>query len=105
MKIKIDASIVCFACVIIAAIPVTILRTKTYAIGYELAKLKEKERAQRQRSNELQSLLAAAQHSVRDRYLSQTGSSDFKKLSLPETEAVFRAGENKQAKQERKTTE
>lgn len=65
---RIDASIVCFAMVVLAAIPVTTLRSKTYAIGYELGRLKETERELRQRNIELQSTLASVQRSVRDKH-------------------------------------
>ncbi len=41
---RLDPTLICFLAVVIAAIPVTLLRSKTYALGYELAALKEQER-------------------------------------------------------------
>jgi hypothetical protein len=68
---KIDASIGCFVIVMMLAIPVATLRTKTFAVGYELGKLKDNERELRQRNTELKSTLASLQRSVRDRYINQ----------------------------------
>lgn len=95
---RIDASIVCFAIVVLAAIPVTTLRSKTYAVGYELGHLKETERALRQRNIELQSTLASAQRAVRDKLLARSSKSDTPpRLALPSAEAVIRAPQETQA--------
>ena len=88
---KIDASIVCFAMVVLAAIPVATLRTKTYAIGYELGKLKETERTLRQKNIELQSDLASVQRSIRDRHLSRSTKAEPGKLQLPGADSVIHA--------------
>lgn len=88
---RVDASMVCFALVVLAAIPVATLRSKTYAIGYELGKLKAQERALRQHNIELQSELAAVQRSIRDKHVARGPKSDSGKLLLPGAEAVIHA--------------
>lgn len=90
MKVfKLDASIVCFGLVMIAAIPVAALRAKTYAIGYELGKLKEQERVLRQKNVELQFEQAGIQRSVREKLVSKSGSDSNAVLRLPETGSVI----------------
>ncbi|MBM3382044.1 MAG: hypothetical protein FJY29_06335 [Betaproteobacteria bacterium] len=91
MNIKrIDASLLCFALVVIAAIPVAALRTKTYAIGYELGRLKSEERQLRQKNTELQGQLASVQRSVRDAKLKNTNNENEAQLKLPAKTNVLR---------------
>ncbi|MEY4065864.1 MAG: hypothetical protein RIR26_2072 [Pseudomonadota bacterium] len=85
-----DASLLCFALVVIAAIPVAALRTKTYAIGYELGRLKSEEKILRQRNMELQSQLASVQRSVRETRLKTGASSGQAQLNLPQKNNVLR---------------
>lgn len=87
---KIDASLLCFALVVLAAIPVAALRTKTYAIGYELGRLKSEERLLRQRNTELQGQLASVQRAVRDAKLKNTGHANGAQLDLPAKSNVLR---------------
>lgn len=88
---RVDASLVCFAVVMLAAIPVAALRAKTYSVGYDLGKLKESERALRQRNVELQVELASTQRSVRERFLKKSGTENGR-LKLPETNSVLYSG-------------
>lgn len=85
--LRIDASILCFAIVILAAIPVASLRTRTYSLGYELGALKLKEQELRQRTVELQSDLAETQRAVRDRHVGATTSPA--QLQLPAENTVI----------------
>jgi TolA-binding protein len=85
-----DASLLCFALVVIAAIPVAALRTKTYAIGYELGRLKSEEKLLRQRNTELQSQLASVQRSVRETRLRSGTSQGQAQLNLPQKQNVLR---------------
>lgn len=87
--LKFDTSIVCFVLVMAAAIPVAALRAKTYSVGYDLGKLKEKERQLRQRNIELQYDLAATERQVREKNM-KPGSGDGGELKLPEPSAVLR---------------
>lgn len=87
---RIDASLLCFALVVLAAIPVAALRTKTYAIGYELGRLKSEERLLRQKNTELQGQLASVQRSVRDAKLKNTNSDGEVQLKLPAKTNVLR---------------
>ena len=65
---RVDVSLVCFVLVLAAAIPVALLRTKTYALGYDLGRLKSRERELRQRNVELVSEMASTQRDVRDQH-------------------------------------
>ena len=85
-----DASLLCFALVVIAAIPVAALRTKTYAIGYELGRLKSEEKILRQRNMELQSQLASVQRSVRETRLRSNTPQGQAQLNLPHKNNVLR---------------
>lgn len=87
---QIDASLLCFALVVIAAIPVAALRTKTYAIGYELGRLKAEERTLRQRNTELESQLASVQRTVRDARLKTGVHLEQTQLNLPSKANVLR---------------
>jgi hypothetical protein len=87
---KIDASLLCFALVVLAAIPVAALRTKTYAIGYELGRLKSEERQLRQKNTELQGQLASVQRSVRDAKLKTRNNENEAQLKLPAKTNVLR---------------
>lgn len=87
---KIDASILCFALVVVAAIPVAALRTKTYAIGYELGRLKSEERQLRQKNTELESELASVQRSVRESKIKKTADGQTSVLNLPSQSDVIR---------------
>lgn len=90
---KIDASIVCFVLVVLCAVPVIILRTKTYEIGYELGQLKEQERKLRQKYNILQSNLAEKQRAIREKYLNAKINGPITGLHLPGPGNVMRAQE------------
>lgn len=82
--LKFDTSIICFVLVMMAAIPVAALRAKTYTVGYDLGKLKDKERQLRQRNIELQYDLAATERQIREK--NHVGND----LKLPEPSAVLR---------------
>ena len=89
---RVDVSLVCFVLVLAAAIPVALLRTKTYALGYDLGRLKSQERTLRHRNAELLFELASAQRSVRDKLISRTsGGQGASKgaLALPEAAQVL----------------
>jgi hypothetical protein len=86
----VDVSLVCFALVVSAAIPVALLRTKTFALGYELGALKAQEREHRQRNAELISQLASARREARDKLFANSNKSH---LSLPSREQVVHGGE------------
>lgn len=91
MKIvKLDASLVCFAAVMLVAIPVAALRAKTYSVGYDLADLKKIEREQTQKNIELQFELASQQRAVREKYLGKNGSAA--QLTLPKPSSVLHEG-------------
>lgn len=87
---RIDASLLCFALVVVAAVPVAALRSKTYSIGYELGRLKSEEKLLRQRNVELQSQLATVQRSVRDNQLKTTVAGKPTQLNLPSKTNVWR---------------
>lgn len=82
-KIRLDLSIVCFALVLLSAIPVTTLRSKTYALGYELAELKARERELHRREAELQAQLVRTQRQVRDKMLSRSGNAKSLEIAAP----------------------
>jgi hypothetical protein len=88
---RIDASLLCFALVVAAAIPVAALRSKTYTIGYELGRLKSEEKQLRQRNVELQSQLASVQRAVRDNHLKSNSNSKENQLNLPSKTNVWRS--------------
>ncbi|MEN9824991.1 MAG: hypothetical protein RI953_736 [Pseudomonadota bacterium] len=90
---RIDASLLCFALVVIAAVPVAALRSKTYSVGYELGRLKSEEKMLRQRNVDLQSQLAALQKNVRENRLKSNSSDGQPKLNLPSKANVWRANE------------
>ena len=87
---KWDASLVCFILVVLAAVPVAALRAKTFSIGYELGQLKNKERELRQSNIELQTELASAQRTVREKWIPHQ-SKRAQILSLPEPTQVIRS--------------
>lgn len=87
---KIDASILCFALVVIAAIPVAALRTKTYAVGYELGRLKAEERLLRQKNTELESQLASVQRGVRESRIKKSADGHSSALNFPSRSDVIR---------------
>ena len=87
---RIDASLLCFALVVLAAVPVAALRTKTYSIGYELGRLKSEEKLLRQRNVELQTQLASVQRAVRDSRLKNAGQGKPAQLNLPSQTNVWR---------------
>lgn len=87
---RVDASILCFALVVIAAIPVAALRTKTYAVGYELGRLKAEERLLRQRNTELEGQLASVQRSVRESKIHKKADGHSSQLNLPSQSNVIR---------------
>jgi len=87
---RLDASLLCFALVVVAAIPVAALRTKTYAIGYELGRLKSEEKQLRQRNTELQGQLASVQRAVRDSRLRNQTNGGQVELNLPSKSNVLR---------------
>ncbi|MFZ9519168.1 MAG: hypothetical protein ACO3A4_01700 [Silvanigrellaceae bacterium] len=88
---RIDASLLCFALVVIAAVPVAALRSKTYSVGYELGRLKSEEKSLRQRNVDLQSQLAALQKNVRENRLKANDGDGQPKLNLPAKSNVWRA--------------
>ncbi|NBW82665.1 hypothetical protein EBR21_13015 [bacterium] len=90
---RIDASLLCFALVVIAAVPVAALRSKTYSVGYELGRLKSEERMLRQRNVDLQSQLAALQKNVRENRLKSNSADGQPKLNLPSKSNVWRANQ------------
>lgn len=100
---RVDVSLVCFVLVLAAAIPVALLRTKTYALGYELGQLKSRERELRQRNVELLSELASTQRTVRDKHTSssaqhsmsqaRSGKANENALVLPSAKEVLHAKE------------
>lgn len=100
-SIRIDASLVCFAVVMIAAIPVAALRAKTFGVGYDLGRLKETERNLRQKNVELQFELAATERAVRDKFLSKQGS-DFGHLQLPSQKSIIYGNSAAQTNKESK---
>ncbi len=101
---RIDASLLCFALVVIAAIPVAALRSKTYSIGYELGRLKSEEKHLRQRNVELQSQLASVQRSVRESHLKNNQGSKQTQLNLPAKSNVWRP-QSDSSQPERRTGE
>jgi hypothetical protein len=88
---RIDASLLCFALVVAAAIPVAALRSKTYSIGYELGRLKSEEKQLRQRNVELQSQLASVQRLVRESHLKLNSGNKENQLNLPSKTNVWRS--------------
>lgn len=87
---RIDGSLLCFSLVVVAAVPVAALRSKTYSIGYELGRLKAEEKQLRQRNVELQSQLASVQRSVRFNRLKIDGHGTQAQLNLPAKSNVLR---------------
>ncbi|NBO37181.1 hypothetical protein EBU99_01215 [bacterium] len=99
---RIDASLLCFALVVLAAIPVAALRTKTYGIGYELGRLKTEERQLRQKNIDLQSQLAAVQRTVRESRLKTSTNSGVSQLNLPSKTNVLRPSNSLKASENSK---
>ena len=64
--IRLDVSLICFAFVVIAAVPVTLLRTKTFALGYELGQRKEHEKGLIKKKDQLLQELASKKKIIRD---------------------------------------
>lgn len=94
MKIRwksIDASLLCFALVVIAAVPVAALRSKTYSIGYELGRLKSEEKILRQKNIDLQSQLASVQRNIRDVHIKTQNQGSKNQLNLPSKTKVWNA--------------
>ena len=60
-----DISLVCFILVIVSAVPVIMLRSKTYTVGYEIGKLKRAEHVLRQKQDELETELATYKSLIR----------------------------------------
>ena len=83
-----DISIICFLLVLAAAIPVAWLRTKTYALGYELGKLKHIEEELRQQ-NALLSLEIYEQQKIIRSNLSEKSTD----LHFPQPNRVLHASE------------
>lgn len=100
---RVDVSLVCFVLVLAAAIPVALLRTKTYALGYDLGRLKARERELRQRNVELLSEIASTQRSVRDKHTSlgvaRNGKPADGTLALPGAHEVLHGKEPRNAKE------
>lgn len=90
--VRIDAGLLCFILVIVAAVPVASLRARTYSLGYELGTLKLKEQELQQQQFQLQSELAMVQKSIREKYLHTTNNgrnSRPQKLQLPTADTVI----------------
>ena len=65
-KFRLDVSLICFGLVVVAAVPVTLLRTKTYALGYEIGKRKQTEKTLLNKKDRLTQELASKKRSIRD---------------------------------------
>jgi hypothetical protein len=91
---RVDASIICFALVVVAAVPVAALRSRTYSIGYSLGELKKQERQLRQKNIELKSQLATTQRTIRDKYFgnAQKRKPATGELVLPENHQIMHRG-------------
>jgi hypothetical protein len=86
-RFRVDVSLICFAFVVIAAVPVTLLRTKTFALGYELGQRKQHERILIQKRDLLARELAAKQKLIRE----NRGNG----FEFPNNDQILRHGEAK----------
>jgi regulator of replication initiation timing len=97
MKVKkVEVSLVCFALVIAAAVPVALLRTRTYSLGYELGRLKAQEKKLIQENVALLAELNETKYAIREKYISPTNAApkqlnkiDSRQLALPEFDHVI----------------
>lgn len=81
--------IIIIAFTIVVGVAVITMRSKTYAVGYEIANLKEKEKILRQQQIELQANLAEMQRKARDNILAQTNTDGTAKYVLPDPSQVI----------------
>ena len=65
------------------------LRSKTYRVGYEIAKLKAQEKSLREQNTELRIRLSQLQKQVRDKLLNEKNAAGQKKFIFPDTAHVM----------------
>lgn len=74
---------------VLVGIVVITLRSKTYSVGYEIAKLKKEEKHLRQRKIELKTQLTSLQKHIRDMYIQKARESGHHPLFFPERDHVI----------------
>jgi hypothetical protein len=94
-KFRLDVSLLCFGLVFVAAVPVTVLRTKTYALGYEIGQKKQNEKVLIRQRDLLQQELAGIKHSIRTQALQTKTQNDTadSRLSFPEPRQILQHGQ------------
>lgn len=86
---QIDSIVFVLILTIIIGVAVITLRSKTYSVGYEIAKLKAKEKNLREKNTELRIQLSQQQRSLRERLLNTRNAEGKKKFVFPDTEHVI----------------
>lgn len=85
---KVDVILFIIILTIFVGITVVTMRSKTYAVGYEIAALKKKEKILRQKQLELLSHLAELETETRMKLLTQT-ENGMPKYQLPPLKDVY----------------
>ncbi len=86
---KIDSIVFVLILTIIIGVAVITLRSKTYTVGYEIAKLKANEKSLRKQNAELHIQLSQLQKKIRERLLNQNNTAGQKKFIFPDTAHVI----------------
>jgi hypothetical protein len=76
--------------VIVAAFLITVLRTQTLSLGYEIAELKKQETHLRQRQLELEADMAMAKRTVREKRLAEKHADGTPYYVIPDAKRVLR---------------
>ena len=86
---KLDSIVLVLLFTIIAGGGVIALRSKTYSVGYEIAKLKSQEQKLREQNTELRIQLYQAQKRIRERLLAEKTMDGKKKFVFPDNTHVI----------------
>lgn len=86
---KIDSIVFVLIITIIIGVAVITLRSKTYSVGYEIAKLKSKEKKLREQNTEIRIKLSQLQKQIRDKLLNETNAQGQKRFIFPDTGHVI----------------
>lgn len=86
---KVDSIVTIMIFTMIVGGIVITLRSRTYYIGYEIAKLKNQEKNLREQNDELRVELTAVQRNIRNSLLSEKDSTGKPKYIFPDTSHVI----------------
>jgi len=91
---KIDSVVTVLVLTIVIGVCVVTLRSQTYYVGYDIAKLKSQEKSLRKQNTELQIELSKLQRNIRAKLLSEKNAVGNKKMVFPDTAHVIVEEEN-----------